>query len=185
MDPTQGNEEENRQKVTDVKASFNDDVVAAAAACVDTFSVASSIISSMTEIINKDLDTAAATANGVPSEVTGVKSFKSDDCIEQKKGFEMPIVEDVTNEEDGWSVVDDDDDDEQVVSDKSVSSTLSPVVLAKWDSELQQLHEMGFLDDRTNVDSLEHLEAAHIGVDSTEEISVHRVVDHILENRVD
>ena len=66
-----------------------------------------------------------------------------------------------------------------------MSSELSPVVLAKWDSELRQLHEMGFLDVRSNIDSLECLEASHIGVDSTDEVTIDQVVDHILEHRID
>ena len=41
-------------------------------------------------------------------------------------------------------------------------------------------HEMGFLNDRSNVDSLEYLEAAHMGVDSTEKVSANSAVEHLL-----
>jgi hypothetical protein len=177
-----GNVEDNYQKLLrNSKVSVDDEVAAAVVACVaDTFSVASSIVSGMTEIINKELDGSAAETASVPSVVTG--KMTSNSCIEKKNCHEMPTVEDVSNEEDGWSVVEDDNDG---VSDKSVSSNISLLVLAKYDSELRQLHEMGFLDDRINVNSLEHLKAAHIGVDSTEEVTVHQVVDHILETRAD
>lgn len=168
---TLGNEGDTHQKLfLNSKASVSDDVTAAVAACLDTFSVASSIVSGMTEMNGN----AAETTNG-PFVVTGKTVMKSDNCIEEKDGIEVPtVVEDVSNEEDGWSVVV-----------KSMSSELSPVVLAKWDSELRQLHEMGFLDDRSNIDSLECLEASHIGVDSTDEVTIDQVVDHILEHRID
>jgi len=42
--------------------------------------------------------------------------------------------------------------------------------------------ETGFLDDRTNIDIMEHLEASHIGVDSTEKITVQNIVEHLLDN---
>lgn len=68
-----GNDEGNhKEKFLSSKASVGDDVAAAVAACVDTFSVASSIVSGMTEIINKELDgTSAAETASVPSVVTG------------------------------------------------------------------------------------------------------------------
>ena len=94
----------------------------------------------------------------------------------------MPKVEDASGGEDEWSVVDDEDEKPEPICAKSqsISWALSPVVLAKWDTELHQLHEMGFLDDRSNVDSLEHLEAAHMGVDSIEKVSVNAAVEHLL-----
>jgi len=93
-----------------------------------------------------------------------------------------PCIEDAADGEDEWSVVDDDAEKPKPdgVKEQSMSPALSPVVIAKWDTELRQLHEMGFFDDRSNIDSLEHLEAAHIGVDSTEKVSVNAAVEHLL-----
>jgi hypothetical protein len=101
---------------------------------------------------------------------------------EDESFVEMHKVEDASGGEDEWSVVDDEDEKPKPngAKSQSISSALSPVVLAKWDTELHQLHEMGFLDDRSNVDSLEHLEAAHMGVDSTEKVSVNAAVEHLL-----
>jgi hypothetical protein len=91
-------------------------------------------------------------------------------------------IEDASDGEDEWSVVDDDAEKPKPdgLKEQSMSSALSPVVIAKWDTELRQLREMGFFDDRSNIDSLEHLEAAHIGVDSTEKVSVNAAVEHLL-----
>lgn len=123
---------------------------------------------------------------GSVSELQGIhENLKSGDDIKNSMSFvEMPKVEDASDGEDEWSVVDDDDKKPMPYGEKSrlVSPALSPVVLAKWDTELRQLHEMGFLDDRSNVDSLEHLEAAHMGVDSTEKVSVNSAVEHLLGN---
>merc|ERR1711976_286918 len=69
-------------------------------------------------------------------------------------------------------------------TDKSITSVepISAVVLAKWDTELRQLHELGFLDDRINTNALEHLEASHLGCGSDEAVTVNAVVEHILKN---
>jgi hypothetical protein len=101
---------------------------------------------------------------------------------EQDEKKYHPCIENASDGEDEWSVVDDDADKPKPdgVKEQSMSSALSPVVIAKWDTELRQLHEMGFFDDRSNIDSLEHLEAAHIGVDSTEKVSVNAAVEHLL-----
>lgn len=133
----------------------------------DAFSVASSMVSSMTDALRKmeeaekvevgdgsQVDDNAAASTNVPSAVTGATILKSVDDSEEKKD----IFKDEDSSEDEWSVV---SDDKKIAVCKSVSSVepLSPVLLAKWDTELYQLHELGFLDDRRNVDSLEHLEA--------------------------
>lgn len=102
-------------------------------------------------------------------------------------GFiEIPKVEDASDGEDDWSVLSDNGEMVKHNGEKSRSTAtvISPVVLAKWDTELHQLHEMGFLDDRSNVDSLEHLEAAYMGVDSTDKVTVNSVVEHILSGLV-
>jgi hypothetical protein len=98
----------------------------------------------------------------------------------RETGFvDVPKVEDATSDgEDDWSVLSDGQGGEKS---QYVTSVLSPVVLAKWDTELHQLHELGFLDDRSNIDSLEHLEAAHMGVDSTDKVTVNSVVEHLLD----
>ena len=97
-------------------------------------------------------------------------------------GFvDVPKVEDATSDgEDDWSVLSDGDGGKGEKN-HYATSALSPVVLAKWDTELHQLHELGFLDDRSNIDSLEHLEAAHMGVDSTDKVTVNSVVEHLLD----
>ena len=160
----------------------------------DAFSVASLMASSMTEILKRmdeekvipqlsdhaGCDFAASTS--VPSVVTGATILKSEDDTEKEKVVvEMPKVEDASDGEDEWSVKDDDKEKSEV-SDKSAFSVdpISHVVLAKWDTELRQLHELGFLEDRRNVDALEHLDASHVGVDSTEKVTVDAAVEHLL-----
>eukprot|EP00571_Detonula_confervacea_P013118 CAMPEP_0172310186 /NCGR_PEP_ID=MMETSP1058-20130122/11337_1 /TAXON_ID=83371 /ORGANISM="Detonula confervacea, Strain CCMP 353" /LENGTH=728 /DNA_ID=CAMNT_0013022955 /DNA_START=162 /DNA_END=2348 /DNA_ORIENTATION=- len=221
-----GSDKAKPQKSSESKTSLDDDVTKndqnkeekTAAVAADAFSVASSMVSSMSDILKKmdeankadeasqavlsqsnGADDAVASAS-VASVVTGATILMSEDGIEKKKGVEMPKVEDTSDGEDEWSVIDDDrmqikhDEDiasalfnldESLVSDKSVSSVepLSPIVLAKWDTELHQLHELGFLDDRRNVDALGHLEASHVGVDSTEKVTVNAAVEHLLGER--
>jgi len=95
----------------------------------------------------------AAASTGVPSLVAGATVLELDDGNEETTSLEVPKVEDVSDSED-WSVVS--DDKVQVKhgdgiahaeneADASVSSNepLSPVVLAKWDTELVQLHQLG------------------------------------------
>ncbi len=62
-------------------------------------------------------------------------------------------------------------------------SEISSVLLTRWESELRQLHEFGFLDDHANVEALGYLEAANIGVDSDDPITINAVVDHLLKQR--
>jgi len=210
---------ESPQKPSDSKTSMDEDIAAVAA---DAFSVASSMVTSMSDILKKmedakklddgsgaaplqanpwvnSADDAAVSAD-VPSVVIGGTILKSEDGAKKEKHVEIPKVEDVSDEEDEWSVISDDkvqskhDKDvgtkanatkEDHDTDRSVSSVepLSPFVLAKWDSELFQMHELGFLDDRKNVDVLEHLEASHMGCDSTEKVTVQNAVEHLLGRR--
>lgn len=65
----------------------------------------------------------------------------------------------------------------------TLSSEISSVLLTRWENELRQLHELGFLDDHVNVNALEHLEAANIGCSSTDDITVNAAVEHILQNK--
>jgi len=60
------------------------------------------------------------------------------------------------------------------------SRSISSVVLCRWDTELKQLHELGFLDDEQNVNALAHLEAANMGVGSDDPVTVNAAVDHLL-----
>jgi hypothetical protein len=62
-------------------------------------------------------------------------------------------------------------------------SEISAVLLARWENELRQLHEFGFLDDHANVDALGHLEAANIGVESDDPITINAVVDYLLKQK--
>ena len=210
----------------DGEAMLEDLAVAAATVAVDAFSVGSSMVSSMTDVIKKMEDTKtsdiAASHSTVgevsvksnePSLVTGATILNS---VDENKQHETTKVEDANDDasdgEDSWSVVEDDEkkanNDESIaratemigsalfnsdlnsdIKDDSKSSnsstdSLSPVVLARWETELKKLHEIGFLDDRKNVDALEHLEASHLGVDSTDEISINTVIEHLLGNAV-
>eukprot|EP00557_Chaetoceros_sp_GSL56_P007148 CAMPEP_0176504874 /NCGR_PEP_ID=MMETSP0200_2-20121128/16185_1 /TAXON_ID=947934 /ORGANISM="Chaetoceros sp., Strain GSL56" /LENGTH=588 /DNA_ID=CAMNT_0017904373 /DNA_START=2046 /DNA_END=3812 /DNA_ORIENTATION=+ len=62
-------------------------------------------------------------------------------------------------------------------------SEISSVLLSRWESELRQLHEFGFVDDHANVEALGHLEAANIGVDSDDPITINAVVDYLLKHK--
>jgi len=62
-------------------------------------------------------------------------------------------------------------------------SVISAVVLQRWEKELKQLHELGFLDDHANVDALGHFEAANIGVGETAPISIETVVAYLLNQK--
>ena len=168
VDVEKGDDGANSQKSSEGKSAMND-VAAAADVAVDAFSVASSMVSSMTDVLKKMEE--ADKADGVDEAAI----LKSVDDSEKKK--DAIKVEDAS--EDEWSVVSDDKKDCVC---KSVSSVepLSPILLAKWDTELHQLHELGFLDDRRNVDALEHLEAAYMGVDSTDKVTVNAAVEHLL-----
>lgn len=188
-----GLEGSNKEK-SDSKTSVGDDVAAAAAIAVDTFSVASSMVSSMTDILKKmddaakkgeevmtesNVTDAAAASTNVPSMVTGATKEKEDET-------ESPKVEDASDEEDEWSILSDGhvqtkpDFSNLKSEEEPLSSALSPVVLAKWDTELHQLHELGFFDDRKNTDVLEALEASHVAVDSDEKVTVQSAVERIL-----
>lgn len=51
-----------------------------------------------------------------------------------------------------------------------------------WARHLEQLHELGFHDDTVSVDILERLEAANIGADCYDDISVSRVVNELIKD---
>jgi hypothetical protein len=54
---------------------------------------------------------------------------------------------------------------------------------ARWCTQLEQLRELGFDDESKCVDILERLQAANIGVESEEDITVTHVVNMILEGK--
>lgn len=62
-------------------------------------------------------------------------------------------------------------------------SEISSVLLSRWEQELRQLHEFGFLDDHANVDALGYLEAANIGVSSDDAVTINAAVDYLLKQR--
>jgi len=64
----------------------------------------------------------------------------------------------------------------------SDTAPLSTAVLTQWQSELAQLHELGFLDDKVNVDALESLQAANIGAGLDDVVSVNDAVLRILNH---
>lgn len=111
-------------------------------------------------------------SESAPSAVTGATILKAEDGSENAKeagasGAEAVKVDDVSESEDEWSVVGDEKvpvkspdsggdntgtdakatEEEEDNADRSLSSLepLSPVVVAKWDTELVQLHELGEL----------------------------------------
>ena len=92
---------------------MKDSTVTAAANSSDTVasSVASCVVddakNQVDEAKSGDLDTASSVLS-MPSIVTVVNILKSEDCNNTENGFEIPMVEDASSEEDGWSVVPDD-----------------------------------------------------------------------------
>lgn len=213
--------EKNEQiKNIDTKSTVEKDVAAIVSAAVDTYSVASSVVSSVTDILKK-MEESKSCAGGtevsgipadVPSTVSGATILKSVDDQDAVSIGDEVHLEDASVGDDGWSVVDDNKEEEKdefsgaaemigsflynsgvmsaaekgfdekgdsIVPGES-KEPLSPVVLAKWDAELKTLHELGFLDERKNVDTLEHLEAAHLGCDSMDKVTVNAAVDILL-----
>merc|ERR1711862_70174 len=155
-------------------ASSAEDAMAATAS--DVFSVASSVLTGVSKVLEAVED--------AKKDSDGDASFQSVDGVK---------VEDFASDDEEWSIVSDKKSrakDAATVGtlnveeekDLSILGTepLSPVLTAKWDTELRRLHGLGFLDDRKNIDALAHLEAAHLGCNS-EEISIDSVVGHLLD----
>jgi len=63
-----------------------------------------------------------------------------------------------------------------------MSKEISSVVLSRWDTELKQMHELGFLDEEVNVNALEHLQAVNMSVDSDEPVTVNEAVNYLFSN---
>jgi len=98
--------------------------------------------------------------------------------------FQSDTISDVTVIKDERTITTDYNSISETSSETSaptiVSRTISPFVLSRWDKELKELHEVGFLDDEKNVNALEHLEAANIGVDSDDPVTVNGAVNYLL-----
>ena len=63
---------------------------------------------------------------------------------------------------------------------ESCNTNISPVVLATWRDELDMLRELGFSNDGRNVEVLERLQAANIGCERDEKVSVERAANILL-----
>ena len=175
--------------------SSKDVAAAASAAAADAFSVASSIAEAFK---NSDELKSVNASSQTDAAAKEIKDFFDSALGEkvaamvQDKGTGGLKTEEASNAEDDWSVVTDENEKGDTKNehhleekaDKSVTSVepISTVVLAKWDTELKQLHELGFLDDRINTNALEHLEASHLGCGSDEVVTVNAAVEHILMN---
>lgn len=62
-------------------------------------------------------------------------------------------------------------------------SNVSPAQRHRWSLQLEKLREIGFDDEEQCVETLERLQAANIGCDEEDEISVTKVVNAILEQK--
>jgi hypothetical protein len=60
------------------------------------------------------------------------------------------------------------------------ASYVAPSQRARWLSQLEKLHELGFDDETLCVETLERLQAANIGCNEEDEISVTQVVNQLL-----
>ena len=63
-------------------------------------------------------------------------------------------------------------------------SQVSLALLTRWESELNQLRELGFTNDEASVDALERLQAANIGVDSNDPVKIENAVEILLNNKM-
>ena len=200
-------------EVDQIKNIDQKDIAAIASAAADTYSVKSSIISSVTDLLKKIDDSKDTLVSDmpadVPSTVPGATILESVEGTNTINGVGAVEVEDASVESDSWSVIDDKKDKDEFAgaaemigsflynsgvmscaekgepkeapTEEGISvEPLSPVVLAKWDEELKQLNELGFTDERKNVDVLERLEASHVCCDSTDKVTVDAVVEALL-----
>ena len=161
------------------------DVKKIEAVTADALSIASSAITGVTEALQQMEE--ANLSNEPYAKSDGKKaSAKVGDILES---------DDEDSEQ--WSIVSDEkaraknagaivrdfslltEEQEEDVSILSVEP-LSPVLIAKWGEELRQLRELGFLNERQNVDVLEGLEAAHLMANSDDSISLDAVIDKLI-----
>jgi len=59
---------------------------------------------------------------------------------------------------------------------------VAPAQSERWAIQLEQLHELGFHNDALLVDTLERLNAANIGVESNDEVTVQQVVNVLMRD---
>ena len=99
-------------------------------------------------------------------------------ATEKKMEEEEIIVKAAADEEGSWNMID--EDHQEDASLPSISATL----LARWDTELAALAELGFVDTKAVLDALETLQAANIGCESEEDtVSLQKVVDYLLKQQ--
>jgi len=103
----------------------------------------------------------------------------SNNAAAEKKMEEEEIIVKQPDEEGSWNMIDDDHQE-----DASSSSSISATLLARWDTELAALAELGFVDTKAVLDALETLQAANIGCESEEDgVSLQKVVDYLLKQQ--
>jgi len=99
-------------------------------------------------------------------------------AAEKKMEEEEIIVKTAADEEGSWNIID--EDHQEDASSPSISATL----LARWDTELAALAELGFVDTKAVLDALETLQAANIGCESEDDgVSLQKVVDYLLKQQ--
>jgi len=59
---------------------------------------------------------------------------------------------------------------------------IAAVQTERWANQLSQLHELGFTNDALNVEIIERLDAANIGVGLTEEVTVQQVINEMMKD---
>lgn len=122
---------------------------------------------------NDDIDNDISKEN----EVNQVEPSTST-AAEKKMEEEEIIVKAAADEEGSWNMID--EDHQEDASSPNISATL----LARWDTELAALAELGFIDTKAVLDALETLQAANIGCESEEDgVSLQKVVDYLLKQQ--
>ena len=170
------------------------DVKKIEAVTADALSIASSAITGVTEALqqmeeaNREVDSMSNESSTTDAKSDGKKAsakvgdiLESDD--EDSEQWSIVSDEEKARAKNAGAIVRDfsllTEEQEEDVSILSVEP-LSPVLIAKWGEELRQLRELGFLNERQNVDVLEGLEAAHLMANSDDSISLDAVIDKLI-----
>ena len=100
---------------------------------------------------------------------------------------EKKIENNLKNEEEDVSVNADDEGSWNVIDDEDESSStsygnISAILLARWDTQLAALAELGFTNTEKVLDVLETLQAANIGCESEDGVSLQQVVNYLFKN---
>jgi len=134
------------------------------------------------------------------SDIPEAKQDKNVEMVETF-GKEEEILSGTDDEiADGWDIVSEESDQirsdemlaraaqmvgsalfEEDVNRPTPETDISLTLLTRWSDELQRLRELGFTDDKMSIEVLEKLEAANIGVDSTDPVKIENVVDKLLQ----